>query len=101
MSPTKPEISEKEFQAQVVEFAQRVGWLIYHTHDSRRSAPGFPDLVLCKPERRILFVELKTGSGKPTNDQLLWIGALRSAGADARVWRPRHFDSGEIQETLR
>lgn len=101
MSPTKLKITEKEFQTQVVELAQRMGQLDYHTHDSRRSAPGFPDLVLCKPERKVIFIELKTESGKPTNHQLLWIGALRSAGADARLWRPRHFDSCEIQEALR
>lgn len=42
-------ISEKEFQAQVLDLARLTGWLCYHPHDSRRSAPGFPDLVLVRP----------------------------------------------------
>jgi hypothetical protein len=52
-------ISEKEFQAQVLGLARLSGLLCYHTHDSRRSKPGVPDLVLARPpvDR---FVELKT-----------------------------------------
>jgi hypothetical protein len=42
-------IREADFQATIVETARTLGWLIYHTHDSRRSSPGFPDLVLVRP----------------------------------------------------
>ena len=41
-------MTEKKFQAAVLQIANMYGWLAYHTHDSRRSAPGFPDLVLVR-----------------------------------------------------
>ena len=37
-------LNEKKFQSQVVRIAKVFGWLCYHTYDSRRSEPGFPDL---------------------------------------------------------
>ena len=35
-------ITEKDFMAQVVALAQTLGWRVWHCHDSRRSAAGFP-----------------------------------------------------------
>src|SRR5688572_19177552 len=40
--------TERAFQAQVVKYARLMGWTAYHTHDSRRSQAGFPDLVLVR-----------------------------------------------------
>ena len=37
-------VTEGEFQAWVLDLANRNGWLAYHTHDSRKSAAGFPDV---------------------------------------------------------
>ena len=48
-------MTEKEFQRLVVDYATLHGWMHYHTHDSRRSTPGFPDLVLVR--ERIIFAE--------------------------------------------
>jgi hypothetical protein len=53
-------MTEKQLQGAVVELAKRLGYLVYHTFDSRRSNPGWPDLVLCKPPR-LIFAELKVG----------------------------------------
>lgn len=93
--------SEKEFQAQVVQLAKLTGHLCYHTFDSRRSEPGFPDLVIIKPGMfRPLFVELKTESGKLSWPQEGWGKALRVCpGADYRIWRPSDWD--EIEATLK
>ena len=41
-------MTEREWQAQVVSAAQALGWTTYHTHDSRRSNKGWPDLVLVR-----------------------------------------------------
>ena len=52
-------MSEDVFQRQVEELAESLGWKVYHTHDSRRSHRGWPDLVLGR-RGRVLFRELKT-----------------------------------------
>lgn len=95
-------MSEREFQSIVVELAQLHGYeLAYHTHDSRRSTPGFPDLVLVSTRRaRVLFRELKTDKGRVSPDQHTWIDGLTAAGADAGVWRPADLVSGRIVAEL-
>ena len=79
-------MTEKEFQNAVLELARIHGWLCYHTHDSRRSAPGFPDLLLAK-NGAVLFAEVKTDTGKLTNDQIAWLLATHGV-----IWRPKHWD---------
>ena len=69
-------MSEKEFQSQIVQLARLQGWLVYHTFDSRRSEPGFPDLVLAHEEGGVLFREIKTDTGKTTGAQELWLQVL-------------------------
>lgn len=51
------------------------GWMAYHTHDSRRSEPGFPDLVLVRGGE-CLAVEVKAAGGRATAAQLEWLAAL-------------------------
>ncbi|WP_142133358.1 VRR-NUC domain-containing protein [Arthrobacter sp. SLBN-83] len=96
-------MSEKEFQGIVMELASLHGYeLAYHTHDSRRSAPGFPDLVLVSPKRaRVLFRELKTDVGRVSPDQRKWVDGLTAAGADAGVWRPADLVSGRVVAELK
>ena len=82
-------LTEAAFQRQVLDLAKLCGWRTYHTHDSRRSQPGFPDIVLVNPKRRhTLFVELKTDVGRVTAAQQAWIDDLRRAGANVHLWRP-------------
>ncbi|MDQ1053198.1 hypothetical protein QE394_001126 [Arthrobacter sp. SORGH_AS 212] len=99
----RPGMSEREFQAIVVEVARLHGYeLAYHTHDSRRSAPGFPDLVLVSTRRvRVLFRELKTDKGRVSPDQRTWIDGLTAAGMDAGVWRPADLTSGRVLAELK
>src|SRR3712207_848242 len=80
-------ITERDFQAQVVQFARLCGWRCYHTHDSRRSEPGFPDLILARPPR-LLAVELKTNRGKVTDAQAEWLETLAACGVTTAVVRP-------------
>ncbi len=73
--------------------ARLTGWRCYHPFDSRRSARGFPDLVLLKPPW-LCSAELKTDTGRVTPEQALWLDAL-SAVADVPetyLWRPRDWD---------
>jgi hypothetical protein len=83
--PTKAD--EKAFQAAVIKEAKRQGWLVYHTHNSRKSQPGFPDLVLLRGERA-MFRELKVPPNKMTPEQDEWLYAMREAGLDASIWVP-------------
>ena len=80
-------ITEKHFQSHVLRYAKKRGWHVYHTHDSRRSEPGFPDLVLVR--NKVLFRELKTDKGRLTAAQKAWGESLTTAGADYAVWRPK------------
>ncbi|MCQ9367356.1 VRR-NUC domain-containing protein [Brevibacterium sp. 91QC2O2] len=94
--------TEAQFQSQVVAMARSLGWMSYHTHDSRRSDPGFPDLCLVHPGRaRVMWRELKTETGRLRPAQRDWLGALADAGQDAGVWRPSDLVSGRIGRELR
>jgi hypothetical protein len=90
-------LSERKWQAQVVQVARLHGWWVYHTYDSRRSQPGLPDLILVR--ERVVFAELKTDTGRLTPDQRACLDALQAAGAEVYVWRPRDFEL--ISPTLR
>ena len=91
----KPQ-TEKQFQAKVIQVARICHWAVYHTFDSRRSEPGFPDLCLVR--ERVLFRELKTEKGRLTAYQIAWGKRLMDAGSDFAVWRPSMLD--EIYKEL-
>ena len=86
--------------------APRLGYLCYHTHDSRRSTAGFPDLVMVGPHR-LIFSELKKEKGKATAAQEDWLNRLdiierKSDGlVVARLWRPSDWLDGTIEKALR
>lgn len=85
------DLSEKEWQQQLVALARTLGWdRVYHTHDSRRSAGGFPDLVLVRD--RVIFAELKREKTKPSSEQEDWLSQLAKAGAEAYLWRPSDLE---------
>ena len=89
---TKDVMTEAELQRTVVEAAHLFGWITYHTHDSRRSEPGFPDLVLAHPLRGVKFLECKREKGKLSAGQVQWLETLAAGGADALVVRPSNLD---------
>lgn len=96
-------LTEEQFQSQVIQIAQFHGYrLIYHTHDSRKSQAGWPDLVLAYVNRgRVLIRELKTATGKVSPAQSEWLAALQGAGINAGVWRPEDLTNGHIFRDLR
>lgn len=93
-----PRQSEADFMADVLAFARGQGWLAYHTHDSRKSAPGFPDAVFARG-RRLIVAELKAVGGRVTLEQGEWLAAFRSAGIPAYCWVPDSWP--EIERVLR
>ena len=86
-------MEEKQFMQSILMLATMNGWLAYHTYDSRRSAPGFPDLVLVKPPR-LVFLETKREQGKLTQAQAQWIEALHNVTGrpESYVLRPSDWD---------
>jgi hypothetical protein len=92
------ETPEGVLLAQVRKLAKEQSFLSYHTHDSRKSEKGFPDLVLARPvsassRGRLIFAELKEQRGKATAEQALWLDVLRHTLPDLEVyfWMPSDY----------
>ena len=86
-------MSESELQEGIVTTAGLSGWMVYHTYNSQRSAPGFPDLVLVHADRGMVIAELKSAKGKPTTDQWAWLTMLARWNAHVYLWRPCDYDA--------
>ena len=103
MTPTgKLPITEAQFQSQVVGLARATGWRVYHTHDSRRSAAGFPDLTMVRGAR-LVMAELKSEMGFATSAQRQWLDALGAVpGVESYLWKPDDLDEiGAILSPVR
>jgi hypothetical protein len=101
------EISERLFQGQVIELAQRYGWAVHHVPPMRYSGrntlannwgtgglAGMPDLTLISLRGKgIIYAELKTDSGKLSDAQVRVIELLRRNGAQCYIWRPKDLES--------
>lgn len=93
-------ITEKAWQAEIVEALGYLGWRHYATWTSLHSVPGFPDIIALHPRARdVLVAELKTERGKATPQQLEWLAWFERVGIDAYLWRPSDID--EVLERLR
>jgi hypothetical protein len=97
-------ITEAKFQSDVEAMMKLFGWLHYHAPDNKpingrlqNIVPGFPDLCAVRGTR-LLFAELKTELGTVSPAQERWAGALRTAGIEYYLWRPR--DMQDIQNVL-
>jgi hypothetical protein len=91
-------ISEKDWQEDVEYFATLFGWKKYHTHDSRRSDPDFPDLIMVR-RNRCIVTELKVDGKNPTPGQQGWLDAFKEAGAETYCWHPSEIE--EVTRVLR
>jgi hypothetical protein len=90
---TGPDVTERQWQNQIEHVAGLLGWLAYHTHDSRRSHKGFPDLAMVHPERPelgVVYLECKRQKNPSpyTPEQQAWIVALQRAGCTAAMVQP-------------
>lgn len=92
-------VGEARFQELITDMCKLMRLKWHHETDSRKSKPGFPDLVIAGPGG-VLFRELKKQSGRVTKDQREWLSTLTTAGADAAVWRPIDWESNRIYQEL-
>ena len=102
------EMTHAQLQNQVRLVCKRLGnWRVYHTYNSKRSDPGFPDFVLVRRQAslaypgRLVFSELKTEGDKPTIPQEDWLDDLAHSvpGVETYLWYPK--DLANIVEILR
>jgi len=87
------DLTERQFQDQIVELAHRFGWLVVHHGGNQHKrayydTTGFPDLLLVGPTGKVLFRELKAAAGKLTVSQERWAHLLEERKADYALWRP-------------
>lgn len=116
--------TEEIFGQHLKQIAELLGYLAYHTHDSRHSADGFPDWILLRARKtplRLLAVELKLAPasqkrGRPRAEQQLWLDDFAAFGrilggwtndspiaprVEAYVWRPSDWFDGTIEQVLK
>jgi hypothetical protein len=103
-------MTEKDLQRVVLGLFREAGWRVCHFSDSRRqvrpgvfvgdvNARGFPDVVAVRGSR-VVFVELKSDSGRLSDDQRGWLDDVSAAGCEAFVWRPSHLKSGAVHRVM-
>lgn len=91
---------ERLFQDQVSQMARAQGWLVFHAAPFqvrpgvwRTSGKGFPDLTMvCPFGRGVIFAELKTETGRMSEEQIDWGTALVKSGAEYYVWKPKDLE---------
>ena len=96
-------MAEKELQKNIRDLAKVMGWdFVYSIPDSRMAtARGMPDLLMLK-EKRLLFAELKTQSGKLRLEQRQVLYLLEIVeGVEVHVWRPSDWLDGTIERILK
>ena len=88
-------LSEDAWQSAVMRVLKGAGFMTYHTHDSRRSPSGWPDVAAIKPTGGTLYLcELKTETGIVSQAQQAWLEALGGCtGVVAACWRPADLDA--------
>lgn len=121
-------LSERDFQRQVTDLAEILGWQWAHFRPAQTSrgwrtpvsgplGAGWPDLILVRArDRRLIFAELKRDGAKPSPAQVAVLAVLDELGhcmcgrpdclkpkvgpqVEVHVWHPADFDV--IAETLR
>lgn len=95
-------MTETDWLQQVIDYAHLRGWLAYHTFNSRRSTPGFPDLCMVR-DGRVIFAELKSETGTVRPEQKVWLEELAKVAIDATnvtvaLWRPGDWQT--VREAL-
>ena len=84
--------------AHVIQLARALGWRVYHTHNSRHSPAGYPDLTLVKG-KALVYMELKMPGNLPSKHQKAWLAALNQT--PARVYLMTPDDMGDIETLLK
>jgi hypothetical protein len=90
-TPSLDDVLEKTLERQVVQLAQTLGWLRYHTWRSKNSPAGYPDETLVRD--RLILLELKREKSRTTEHQRQWLRALQKADVEVYLIRPRNLQA--------
>ena len=60
---------ESRLQARCLQYCKDRGWPVWHDWSRKRNNPGWPDLIVFKPEGVVKLVELKAAAGKLRREQ--------------------------------
>jgi hypothetical protein len=93
------EVSEASFLQQVKGLAYVHHWSLHHSQPSMTrtgryittGSVGFPDIVMAHETKGLIFAELKTSKGRPSEAQLHWLRTLHPH-AECYLWRPSDLD---------
>lgn len=90
-------MTEQELQQALIDGARWLGYRVAHFRPAwtargyrtpvEADGAGFPDLVICG-HGHVLFAECKSGRGRLTAEQQIWLQALVACGAQMVVVRP-------------
>ena len=84
---------ERDLQETVRQIALAHGWDYYHTHDSRHSDEGFPDVIaIHEGMGRGLVAELKREGEEPTTAQRRWLALFGAMGFETYIFHPSDID---------
>ena len=89
-------MNEREVEKILVEGIRKIGGRAYKWVSPGNA--GVPDRIVVLPGGRIIFIELKTDTGKLTELQKVQIGRLGRMGADARVLKGPEAVKGFLKE---
>ena len=101
-------LSEAEFQVQVIELLHLFGWKVAHFRKARirvkgvetyrtpvgADGAGWPDILAVRGGH-IIAAELKSEQGKLTKEQYDWLEALGRTGIEVYIWRPSDYEAIE------
>ena len=101
-------MSEAQLQDAIIELAHALGYRVAHFRPAQTSkgwrtpvgadGKGFPDLVLAKPDKEVIFIECKSTKGKTSPEQEDWWRALMP---NYYLFRPADYLNDTITEVLR
>lgn len=91
-------MTESDLLRAVESLCDELGLAYWHDRDSRRNAPGLPDLLIAG--KRIIFAELKSKTGTLKPAQRRWRNIIRDAGGEWYLWYPGDLRDGTIRAVL-
>lgn len=78
---SKPKITETDIRHQVRDCLRAKGWFVFHILQGLGAYKGITDLIAAK-NSRIVFIELKTKTGKQSDYQKQFQSDLEAAGGE-------------------